>query len=94
MAMQTFFSTDDWYVEESPIRGWGFNEKGTFYIVVLRTFNEANGPQPYNLYLPKNKVGNLPAMLDQVPEEKRPLLRCTGGRRLGFCEATCGFAIE
>lgn len=92
MAMQAFFSTDDWFVEESPITGWGFNQKGTFFLSILRDFG--NGPKPWTMNIPKNKLGNLPNMLDNVAEELRPQLRFTGGWSCGDATAVVGLAVE
>jgi len=90
--MQAFFSSNDWRVEESPIRNWGYNAKGTFYLVVERDFG--NGPKPWTMNVPKGKVGNLPNLLEQLSDEQRQLLRFTGGWICGNAEITVGLAVE
>jgi hypothetical protein len=86
------FSTDDWYVEEGPVTGWGYNAKGTFYLRIERDFG--NGPKPWTMNIPKSKLGNLPSLLDQLPNEQRELLRFTGGWQAGDAQCIVGLATD
>lgn len=78
MAMNVLFDSQDWHVEEAPIQSWGYNAKGTFALVFTRI--SPNGKEfPWTMNVPDFMVGNLPTILDNVPEEQRCLLRFTGG---------------
>lgn len=76
----TLFDSNDWFVDEAPITGWGYNPKGTFYLKVQRV--SPNGkPFGWTMNIPEFQLGNLPAILDQIAEPAK--LRFTGGWQAG-----------
>lgn len=80
--MASIFSTNDWYVENAPIKSWGFNDNGTFYLRIER-YRADGSPFEWTMNVPKGKLANLPSILDAIPEKERKLLRFTGGWQLG-----------
>ena len=80
--MAKIFSTNDWYVENAPIKSWGFNENNTFCIGIER-YTADGQAYPWTMRVPKSKLGNLPQILDSIPEKERKLLKFTGGWQLG-----------
>ena len=83
--MASIFNSNDWHVDHAPIKGWGFNAKGTFYLVIERYRNDGT-PYNWTMNVPKGKLGNLPSILDSVPEAERTSLNFTGGWACGNAE--------
>lgn len=91
MALNILFSSNDWHVEEAPIVRWGYNMKGTFTIVINR-YNNNGEPFEWTMNVPEFMVGELPNILDNLPEDQRQQLRFTGGWQGRNAEVTIGLA--
>ena len=89
MAYNVIFNSNDWSVENAPITGWGYNQKGTFYLKVTRT--SPNGkPYPWTMNVPEFIVGNLPVLLDSLDDEDKAKLVFTGGWVAGNASVQIG----